>query len=373
MAGWRYIAQRAVTGEFLDMDVPIERDDLTWSLSGAGSLRGSVSPDTGTLRADDGRLVLEEWGTLLYAEADGEIRWGGIVISSKFEGAAWKIEAAGFTTYPHGLPYTGDYSQIQVDPAEVVRHIWQHLQAHASGDLGVVVTGDSTPVRIGTEPRDVEFTTGAGETVAFTAGPYELSWWEAPDCGKEIESLAKETPFDYVERHSWDGDDVRHEVVIGYPRLGRRRDDLAFIQGDNIADVVAPTMDGDDYANGILGLGAGEGKGVLQRTVAVDDGRLRRLAVYTAKDVASESRMDALIQRELRRRLDTLQITQVTVRDHPNARIGSWSLGDDVLIQATLPWLGDIALWCRVVGWTLKTESTATLSLVRSDSFTYGG
>ena len=136
---------------------------------------------------------------------------------------------------------------------------------------------------------------------------------------------------------------------------------------------MAPTLDGDDYANGVLGLGAGEGKGALQRTVAVPDGRLRRLAVYTAKDVSSPARMDALLQRELRRRQDTLEITSVTVRDHPNARIGSWSLGDDVLIQATIPWLGDIALWCRIVGWALKTESTATLSLVRSDSFTYGG
>lgn len=372
MSAWRYIAQRATTGEFLDLDVPLRRDDLAWALSGAGSLRATVSPDTGALRAADGRLVLEEWGTLIYAEADGQIRWGGIVISSRFDGPVWQVEAAGFTTYPHGLPFTGDYSKIDVDPAQIVRDIWAHLQAQPSGDLGVTVTGD-TSVRVGTEPRDVSFTTGAGEDVSFQAGPYELSWWEAPDCGSEIESLAKETPFDFVERHAWDGDEIKHEVVIGYPRLGRRRNDLAFVQGDNISDVVAPSLEGDDYANGVLGLGAGEGKGVLQRAIEAPDGRLRRVAVYTAKDVSSTSRMDALIQRELRRRQDALKITQVTVRDHPNAPIGSWDLGDDVLIQATIPWLGDVALWCRIVGWALKTESTATLSLVRSDSFTYGG
>lgn len=372
MSNWRYIAQRATTGEFLDMDVPLNREDLTWALSGAGSLRGTVAPDTGALRADDGRLVLEEWGTLLFAEADGEIRWGGIVVSSKFNGAKWEVEAAGYATYPHGLPFTDDYSKIAVDPAQIVRDIWSHLQSYPSGDLGVTVTG-STPVRLGTAPSTSTFTTGAGENVTINSGPYALSWWEAPDCGKEIESLAKETPFDFAERHSWDGDEIKHEMLIGYPRLGRRRKDLAFVQGDNISAVVAPTLDGDDYANGVLGLGAGEGKGSLQRTVAVRDGRLRRLAVYTAKDVTAASRMDSLIQRELRRRQDTLQITEVTVRDHPNAPIASWNLGDDVLIQATLPWLGDVDLWCRITGWSLKTEDTATLSLVRSDSFTYGG
>lgn len=362
MATWRYIAQRATTGELLDLELPLARDELSWELSGAGALRGTVSPDTGVLRAPDGRLVLEEWGTLLYAEADGEIRWGGILISSKFDGPEWTIEAAGFTTYPHGQPYGASFSRIGVDPADVVAHIWAHLQSYADGDLGLRVTGSKTPVRLGTPAS------GDDE-----AEPYELLWHEAPDCGSEIDSLASETPFDYVERHYWSGDEIRHELRLGYPRLGRRRDDLAFIQGDNVSSVVAPELDGDDFANEVLGIGSGEGAGALRRATAVRDGRLRRAVVYTAKDVSSAPRLDASIAAELRRRQDPLTITSVEVRDHPNAPIGSWDVGDDVLVQATLPWLGDVALWCRITGWTLNSESTATLSLARSDSFTYGG
>ncbi|MGO4251246.1 hypothetical protein AB4Y81_03175 [Paenarthrobacter sp. TAF1] len=373
MSRWRYIAQRAITGEFLDMELPLNREELRWDLSGAGSLRGTVTPDVGGLRAPDGRLLLEEWGTIIYAEADGQIRWGGIVVRSGFQGPTWTIEAAGFATYPHGIPYTGTYSKIGVDPADVVAHIWQHVQGYADGNLDVAVTGSKTPVRLGTEPKDVEFTTGSGESVAFQSGPYELNWWETPDCGSEIDSLAKETPFDYEERHFWEGDEVKHELRIGYPRLGRRRDDLAFIQGDNIADVVSPTLDGEDFSNEVVGLGAGEGVGALRRTTAIRDGRLRRPAVYTAKDVSSVARMDSLIRAELQRRQKTLDISQVTVRDHPNAPIGSWNLGDDVLIQATIPWLGDVDLWCRVTGWALTSETTAVLNLARSDSFTYGG
>lgn len=373
MPSWRYIAQRATTGEFLELELPLRRDELRWDLSGPGALRGTVSPDTGVLRAPDGRLLLEEWGTLIYAEADGQIRWGGIVVASAFNGAEWGIECAGFATYPHGIPFAGEYSKIGVDPALIVADLWQHVQSYADGNLGVTVGGAKTPVRLGTEPREVSFTTADGEDVSFQAGPYELNWWEAPDCGSEIDSLAQETPFDYTEDHSWDGDTIKHEIVLGYPRLGRRRTDLSFIQGDNVTSVVTPESNGEDFANSVLGLGAGEGAGSVHRTTAVRDGRLRRTHVFTAKDVSSTARMDALIRDQLQRRQNTLEIKSVTVTDHPNARIGSWSVGDDVLIQASIPWLGDVDLWCRITAWTLASETTATLTLARSDSFIYGG
>lgn len=356
MPSWRYIAQRALTGEFLDMELPLHRDELTWELSGAGALRGSVSPDTGTMRASDGRLLLEEWGTLIYAEADGEIRWGGIVVSSDFDGASWKVEAAGFSTYPNGLPYTGEFRRTNLDPVDAIRHIWEHIQSHPDGRLGVAVTGDSSTVRIGLDDD-----------------PYELLWWEAPDLGSEIDALVRATPLDYVEEHTWNGDEIEHRLRIGFPRVGRRRDDLAFIQGDNVSSVVAPSLDGDLFANEVLGIGAGEGQGAVRRSTAVRDGRLRRTTVYTAKDVSNTARMDALIRNELQRRQLTLNIDEISVTDHPNAPIGSWSVGDDILVEASLPWLGDIALWCRITSWTLTAEHRAALKLTRSDAFTYGG
>lgn len=372
MAVWRYIAQRVLTGEFLDWGLPLDRDELTWELSGPGALRGTVSPDTGVLRAADGRLLLEKWGTLIHAEADGLIRWSGIVVRSEFSGSAWSVECAGLSTYPHGMPYTAEYSGIRVDPAAVVKNIWAHLQSQPDGDLGVRVVG-STPVRIGTDPKDVSFTTGSGDDVAFVAGPYELFWWESPDCGAEIDSLAAEGPFDWVEAHSWDGDTVDHRIEIAYPRAGRRRTDLAFVEGDNVISSIVVTDDGDDFANGVLGIGAGEGKGAVRRLTAVRDGRLRRVKVRAAKDVRSGVRLDSMIADDLRRMRDVLTVGSVTVRDHPNAPIGSWALGDDIEVRAVVPWLGQVDVWCRIVGWSLLSEDTAELVLERSDSFSYGG
>jgi len=482
MTAWRFIAQRALTGELLDLELPLSLSALRWDLSGPGSLTGTVEPDTGTLRASDGRLLLEEWGTYLYAEADGEIRWGGIVVSSGFDGGAWKVEAAGFTTYPHGLPYTGSYTKSGVDPADVARHLWEHLQSHPDGNLGVKVVG-STKARIGSESsaklatatrdwtgakadydaansrlsdlrsaKSRESSTYSQRTSAKTAaskaltaakavkpkdqaridaaqnalnaataaqtaqkanvdtatravdaqaavvktrkaaldaaaktkadakkaekedgGAYELQWWDTPDIGKEIDELAKEAPFDYVEEHAWSGDAITHTVRIGWPRIGRHRPELAFVQGENVTSVVTPSIDGDDFANEVVGIGAGEGKGSLRRTTARRDGRLRRTAVVSEKDVRSAGRLDGLIRDELQRRALSLSISSVDVRDHPNAPIGSWAVGDDVDILAELPWLGATELRCRITAWELLSDSRARLTLAPSDSFTYGG
>lgn len=380
MTRWRYIAQRATTGEFIDLDLPIEVEELSWGLGSAGALTGTISPDVGALRDADGHLLLEEWGTFLYAEADDQIRWGGILVSSAPSGEDWNIEAAEFKTYPHGIAYLGEFSQIGVDPALAYREIWSHIQSFPDGNLGVTVTGDSTPVRLGTpartEPAAPNEDGTPGTPREIEAEPYALLWWEAKDSGAELETLAKTTPFDVTESHRWADDNrdaVVHEVQIHYPRTGRRREDIAFIQGDNVTNVIAFESSGDEYANEVVGIGAGEGRTSLRRSTARRDGRLRRTTVHTAKDVQDEARLDALIREELERRRGLVEITSVDVIDHPNAPLASWSLGDDVLVDAHVPWLGRVQVWCRVTGWSLTGEDTASLSLARSDSYNYGG
>lgn len=435
---WRYIAQRILTGEILDYDLPLITDGPAWALSGAGSLAAKISPDVGALRADDGELLLQEWGTAIYAEVDGVIGWGGILISSDFADEEWSIEAAGFSTYPHGIPYQGDYQHIDIDPVAAFRELWRHVQDHPDGNLGLEINAPDTPVRIGTGARlklkiDVDplilqllhpwipewleygvevpvrdllpwlppdweiafpedplpiikdFVKNVlpdeykdlaeipKELTFVKADPYALVWWEATDAGTEIDNLAKATPFDYIERHFWDGDKIRHTLDVAYPRHGRRREDLRFVQGDNVSKVVSFKATGDDYANEILGIGAGEGRSVVHRSTAVRDGRLRRVAVYTDKAVRNDGRLDSLIRDELENRSGLLDIDSIDVIDHPNAPIGSWELGDDVLVSADVPWLGEVDLWCRVVGWKLTGDHTATLTLARSDSFHYGG
>lgn len=482
MATWRYIAQRATTGDFLEFEVPfLERSELSWAMSAAGYLKGSIPAASGLAIAPDGRPLLEEWNTLLYAEADGEIRWGGIVITSEANGDTWDVEAATFATYPNDMPFLGEYRGVQVDPADIVRAVWADLQGYARGDLGVTVTG-STPIRLGstseakyndalaaynaaqatyeserdsyTNLRNIATNRAKTRTTASAAksqasknltaakktknpatiaaaqaaynqavadynaavaaynaydaaadaqakvrdsakaaadkakdardaakkvmdadgGAYKLLWWEAPDAGKAISDLAAQTPFDYTETHAWNAGKtaITHQVNVQYPRAGRRRTDLAFIQGDNLTSAPVPKSNGDSYANTVFALGAGEGRAIKHTTTAVNDGRLRRVNVLSSKDTKTVASLQAQARNELNQSLAALTIDQINVRDHPNAPIGSWALGDDILVQADVPFLGRIAIWHRITAWSLTGDSTATIKLARSDSFTYG-
>lgn len=461
---WRYLAQRIVTKAWLHTELPIVLDEIRFDRSGSGSLRGKVSPELGKYIAADGLPLFDKYGTLIYAEADGVLKWGGIVVSSKQAGGDWQIEASGISSYPTGVPYTGSYAKVQVDPLDVVRHIWSHVQNQPGWpSLDVEIDDTTSPVRLG-EPavpayseafvggqwilkssappgsidpavasaltsgmtktattasvvsgavysgiplpfevtvsrEKMTVTARSGNTLTVTRGvggttaephgkntnaiyagtpirtypvipakPYELRYWEAPDCGREIDKLRAQTPFDYVEEHSWIGttDQVSHKIVLGYPQLGVRREDLVFMEGENITKVVELPQDGDSYANVIVGLGRGEGPNALRVTEALDepDGRLRRPYVFTGKGIDSTAALTKFVHTELvnRSSIETI-VESIEVTDHPNAPLGSWNLGDEILVQVDSPWLGEIEVWRRIQSWTLTSTTTATITL----------
>jgi hypothetical protein len=375
---WRYIVQSALSGDFLEWDLPLEVEEMSWQLNGAGTLRGTVAPDVGQYRTASGDLVLQEWGVFIYAEKDGVIRWGGILTRSGFEGKAWSVEASSFTTYLYGLPYTGSpWSRIGVDPLDAAREVWRHAQSFPTGNLGMVLDSTKSPVRIGT-PKVTKYDPKKGKTVTVAeAEPYVLAWYEAVDCGDEFDNLADETPFEYAETHSWasaTSQTITHRLRLGYPRLGRdRTTDLAFIQGENVVSVVTATRDGEEFANEVVAIGTGQGVKTLRTTKAVRDGRLRRARVFTDKSTKTTARLQKQAEVVLRTHRDVLEVTSVEVVDHPHAPLASWQLGDDILVQATLPWVGEVRLRSRVVGWSLTGENSARLDLRRADSFDYFG
>lgn len=213
----------------------------------------------------------------------------------------------------------------------------------------------------------------ADQKASADGGAYKILWVDNPNCGSELDTLAETTPFDWTEESHIDGDDTSHVITIHYPRAGRYRDDLRFVQGENIMARAEPVDDGADFANAWVGIGAGEGSGSVHRRTAVRDGHVRRTKVFVAKDVKSAATMDRKLARRLAASRNVLKIPSIVVRDHKNARIASWDLGDDILVQVRVEFLGTLKIKHRIVGWTPLTDTTARLDLERSDSFLYGG
>lgn len=220
-----------------------------------------------------------------------------------------------------------------------------------------------------------ELKSAAQQQESEDGGAYALEPWEAQDCGRLIDDLAKDAPFDWVEEHYWSKDVPQTRIRIAHPRTGRRLSgdsDPSFQQGVNITVQLEPTTSGGDFANTVFGIGAGEGAGSIRRTISKRDNRIRRVATLQSKDVKSKQDMTTRLQPELVARQKDLAVDSITVANHPNSPRGSYSLGDDIYVQGDVPHYGRFGLWHRIVSITENTNGTTAVGLKLTDSFTYG-
>lgn len=367
--GWRYLAERRNgdgTATLLHPDIPLSGAQIGRVLSGPGSLSGTIKPEIAALIGEDGLPIFSKGSTAIWAECDGEIRGGGLLTSSTVSGPDWSIDCTGFAGYPAGQPYTGADYWVQVDPMDAARMIWGHLQQRPNGNLGVVLDETHSPMRIGTTLEQVEFDTQQGP-VSFESGPYKLAWYLTSDLGSEFDDLAKLTPFDFREQPTWAGHSVHLRLEMGYPKLGTRREDLRFVVGENV--MVVPSVGSNtDFANEILCLGAGEGAAKIRGSAIRQDGRLRQVRVITDTSLTSVAKCNAAAAAELRRAEDVPIITEAVILNHPHAPMGSYDVGDEILLRSDAGW-ESVAVWLRIVSTTISPEAgeTTTVTLIRSE------
>lgn len=365
MAGWRYYAHRLNgdgTETRLASNVPLRGTGITRDFSGPGGITATISPQHRRLQTAGGEPLFQSWSTAIYAEKDGLIRGAGLVTDLEEDGPELTLDLPGFTYYPVQQPYIGENSIVRADACDVARHVWQHLQGKPGGNLGMTFDTYQSGTLIGTRPA------AEGEDAAQYPGPYILADWQTKDLGAVFDDMAKAAPFEYLTDHWWDGEQVRHHVRMGRD-LGRRRDDLRFVVGENIR--VRPPINhgGEEYADEILILGAGEGskmvRGLQQRA---STGRLRRAQVIEAKDVQDTATANRRAAEELAYRLGDPDLDVLEVVDHPNAPLGSYDAGDQIRVRTRAGWSGELDLWVRILSLTIRPETnTTTLTVARAE------
>lgn len=360
----RYMLQRARTNTWLTRDFDgLTGGTRTRALNGPGGINGTLQPEWKDTIAPDGLPYIAEWSTIIYAVEGTRILNAGIVEKIGADGDALALEAPSFSRYATGMPYSQATNfGAFADPYNVVRALWADVQGRPNSNIGLIVQSD--PLHL-----------PAAAALGDNANPYGLLWWDNVDCGGEIDNLAQQAPFDYSEIHLANDADltsVSHVFQMQYPRMGRRRTDLRFAEGENVIDKVVVDVAGDEYANELIGIGRGEGSAMIHATAGIDDGRLRRCKILTDK-TADQARLNSLLATQLQKLREVKDISQVTIREHANAPLPAINLGDDILVQASIPWLGDIAMWVRVLSITQADadETAAVLSTRRSDSFIY--
>ena len=362
MPAYRYFTTHAVTGEVLARHLPLSGVAFGPELSGPGSMRAVLAPRLAHLDAS----LLDAGTTCLWAERDERLMWGGLIWRAQPEGGSYPIEAAGFASYLtrrrdlHGnLAGRGPYGGA--DPCQVIADVWAYCQEQPDGDLGVQVElpPGGSPVRLGTAEQ-----------------PYTTKEWEAPALNSVVrDATGADGGPEWTETVAWAGEQPERRFVVAWPSMGTRREDLLFATGVNIAASVPVTTSADDYAQVVVGLGAGDGSAKVRVVDAVRNGRLRMESVLDRPSVTSTDALAQLARTDRARRQQSATIDEITVVDHPAAPVGSWQVGDDVRVVVHDQW-SDFDGWCRITAWTLRPAEgerpeSATLRLSRP--YTTGG
>lgn len=364
MGAWRYYLQSLPSGKWIDKDLPLTGGEVVRAVNAPASIRGTLPTEFGQLRNDDGTLAIREWGCLIIAEEEGRAPIVGIVDRVPVEGQTLSIEAGGFSMYPTGIPWTAkEFAGIGVDPMDMARKIFAHVQSFAAVGLNITVDGTKSPVKIGTEEKDVEFTTADGDTVEFESGPFRLAEWATEDLGKTFADLAEQTPFQYLEHSEWDGENLKHRLELGYPTIGARRENLRFEVGVNIT--AAPSVIADEYASTVIVFGAGQGrKKVSSGPISAPTDRMRRVHVETDKSITSTKAAKTAARAILKTLVGSDTIDTVEVVDHDAAPFGTFGPGDEIYVQGDAGW-ADLDLWVKIEEMAVDTDNNKmTLKVV---------
>lgn len=372
----RFCAFKLPAWTLIDGDLPLSNVSITRALSTPKALDADLDRRYAHLLDADGDSLIREWGTAIVAEhagvldvfiVDGAVTEGdqenlGITAggvagfgadqpwlpaNTAVRSALSAMHAAVGThrlatgTEAGGIGWnasTGEIAGVEVDPLDIVRAIWLMLTTAPRSDLRLTIDDTVSDARIGEEERDVEFTTAAGEDVAFQAGPHRLTWHGTHDMGKEIDDLAEETPFEWWEESQWDGDLPSTRLRLAYPSKPiTRKTNLFFEIGTNVVSVSAANW--TEHADVVLVVGQGEGSARVRAHVADPSDRLRRVHVAADRGVASKTRANEVARKELDRLKSVPHITEITVTDHPAARFGTFDIGDVITVRGEAGWV----------------------------------
>lgn len=187
----RFSAQRYGSWAWLSFDLPATTDGPEFVHTGYEVMTATIAPEIGRRLAEDGRPLIEKWGTWIHVEVPGGRSWTGIVDDVKTQGAKLTFTAREWIGYLHGIECKTVIWGVQDDPADLARQLLAHVQSFPTGKLGATVVG-STPVRLGSDSEDKAIAARYARNLAKQA------WETASKPRKALQARIKResSPFD---------------------------------------------------------------------------------------------------------------------------------------------------------------------------------
>lgn len=322
-------------------------DNVTWRTS-------LNSPTVATISVENERPGLPRfvpWSTAFGVEVSGSLQAFVVLSQVDTDDQKMTLGTVGLTGYPDGMPWTdAAVRKYEADPGHLIVDIWDKLQSHRWGNLGVQVNRVDTKVRVGRKVAEKKDSEGKILEAAVDE-PWVVDRTETHDLGAEIDQLVSEAGLEWREEVSYgSGSSPVVRMTLG-SRQGRRREDLYCEIGVTVAVVPSTAMASEDYASDVLLIGAGEGPSrvVSHRWVSTPS-RIRRVYTHQAQDIYRQPAADS----EAAKILSFLQpkqgnIRELIVRDHPAMPVWTIAPGDELRLRGNLGQEGTIDRWVRVI------------------------
>lgn len=401
-AKFRFIVEEARTGKILSRDLTVSNARVMRTLSGPCSIEFDVDHRDPSVEG----IYFKPWGQLIHVEAEvmgrklnpaydpdppdppeGETappndKWlitepdrriwcTGIVQPSTIDKKTGKLrlKAEGFMSYPKGLPWLENWNPFTVDVFETVHKIWDHVQSYPGGDLGVKVT----PAESGVVMLPGYAFDGAIWNLNFFAEFIRAS--DRRDCGDHITGLARDVPFDMFERSEWNSDRtaIQKTIELSYPRGGLDQVNLVFALNENVYEAEPHAETEIDWVSDIGIAGWFPNKEYSVQISNADPTRFRRYLAEDDAKINSTERAAAWAHRRLTRRQTPAYWESIIVdMNHPNAPFGFYDVGDRIMVQGLMPWVGYVKEVHKITAISVDEASGACeIKLKAEGAFSY--
>ena len=188
---------------------------------------------------------------------------------------------------------------------------------------------------------------------------FKMNYWSTHDLLSTFQQLAQETGFSYRVDHKRSGNEHTHVLRCAPGRLGVRRPQFRFIEGENVYSIPKVTHQGDEKVTSAVVLGNGEGSKMkwLQKSRSAGGSHgLRRARVFADKTLTRTAQLDARAKEVLNAYSDPIDIEEFVVIDHGLAPIRTFDVGDEVELQTLSRRAGNFKRWVTIRSITLDPE-----------------
>lgn len=372
MDRFRFILEEARTGKILAYDLKVRQPQLMRKLSGPSAIEFMLDARDTSVWTEDGKpIVLKPWGHWCHVEKDDKIWASGLFQPSDIDPKTGMLQARfqGFSNYPSKIPWLEDWNPIAVDPFEIFRRVWKHLQSYPNGDLGVEVYPDFS----GTQMLPGFSFDGDKFVQDFFA--IFIRAVDFVDCGDYLNKLARDIPFDFFEESSWNENHtaINKKIRLAYPRGGVDQENLLFQFGTNVIEGKSKIESEVQWVSDLIIRGWFPGKVYSSQLENADPMRYRRVIMEEDVFLNSDERTAAWSKRQLQRRQFPRQWESIIVNMyHSNAPFGTYDVGDTILIEGEMPWYGKISEPHKILAISVDEEtSTCELMVKAEGAFNY--